>query len=194
MSETEIVKTSAEKLDELNQKTRLQGADLLSSIDILPAGSPLEEVKKIYNVFNLPSSGRPFKAEKEFGLVNGGGTIINSDKVSDITKYTTVNGVTFAGTEKAQDTRLAIVREGARGVFTGCTFRRPSKGVGATMVEIEAGATAIFVGCQFHRGTFPILNSAGAGDVIVIGCSQGDLGTAYNDPAGAAVTVIGSLS
>lgn len=193
MSEEEIINVDADKMSELNQKTRLHRSSLFDAVGIVGKNGPIVENEKIHNVFNLSSVGRPFKTEKDFSFINGNATSITADKVSDITKYTTVSNVTFIGTESAQQTRLVIIRRNARGVFIGCSFRRPSRGEGATMVELEAGATAIFLGCQFFRGTFPILNGAAAAACQVIGCSQGDLGAPYNDPSGSAVTVIGSL-
>ena len=173
MSEEEIINVDASKMAELNQKTRLHRSSLFDAVGIVGKNGPLVENEKEFNVFNLPSEAKPFKTEKNFGLINGNATKVVSSKVTDITKYTTISNVSFIGTEKEQQTRLVIVREQARAIFLGCSFSRPEFGVGATMIEIEDGATAIFIGCSFYRGTYPILNNWLPAGCHVIGMLPG---------------------
>lgn len=193
MSEEEVLNVESDKLDEINQKTRLLKGLMFDDLDVHRKGDPLVESKRSNNVFKLSSEGRPFKVEKEHTSINGNPSSIQTSKTSIITKDATINGVEFVSDSSNDSVTQVQVNESATAVFIGCTFRRSSSGVGATMVVVDSGAFAIFIGCKFLQGTYPVLNNTSVGYCTLIGCYKtGGTGN-YNDPAGNAVTTLGSL-
>lgn len=193
MSEEEVLNVESGKLDEINQKTRLLKGLMFDDLGVHRKGDPLVESKRSNNVFKLSSEGRPFKVEKEHTSINGNPSSIQTSKASIITKDATINGVEFVSDSSNDSVTQVQVNESATAVFIGCTFRRSSSGTGATMVVVDSGAFAIFIGCKFLQGTYPVLNNTSVGYCTLIGCYKtGGTGN-YNDPAGNAVTTLGSL-
>ena len=194
MSEREIIDVEANTGSDLNQRTRESSLDQITSLAWNRNGDPLKQPKKSFNSVRLGAESRPFTASKDFTSMFGSPTTINTVKTSSISKDATVTGVEFVGSDKDASVAQVHVTGGATAVFIGCTFRRQASGTGTNMVEIDSDSFAIFLGCRFINGVYPILNNAVVGSVFVIGCvKSNDGGGAYNNPAGNAVSLTGSL-
>lgn len=193
MSEEEIINVDADKMSELNQKTRLHKSTLFDAMGLLGLSDPLVEIKKSHNNFNLSADGAPFTTKKDFGIVSGNLTTIETSKTSSIEKTTTVRGVSFVGSKTNASTVQVNVTGSAIAMFIGCTFVRAESGTGTNMVVVEEDAQAIFIGCSFLQGTYPVLNKATQPDCILIGCFKaGDSGS-FTDPSANLATMVGSL-
>ena len=193
MSEEEIINVDASKMAELNQKTRLHKSTIFGDMEFLGKNSPIAEIMKSHNSFNLSAEGAPFTTKKDFGIVSGNLTTIETSKTSSIEKTTTVRGVSFVGSKTNASTVQVNVTGSAIALFIGCTFVRAESGNGTSMVVVGADAQAIFIGCSFLQGTYPVLNNATQPDCILIGCFKvGDSGS-FTDPSANVATLIGNL-
>jgi len=189
----EIVDVNLDKLSEVNLNTRHNDAASFRGLDVTNKNNALVETKKSNNNLRVAAESRPFKVEKEHTTISGSPSTIETAKTSFITKDAMVNGVEFTSSTENDSVTQVQVNATATAVFIGCTFRRSASGAGTTMVIVDSGAFAIFIGCKFLQGTYPVLNNAAAGYCTLIGCYKtGGTGN-YNDPAGNAVTTLGSL-
>jgi hypothetical protein len=171
----------------------------VTSLDILPPGSLLEEDSLVINRWNLArGTYGAFEHEAPHNIIHGmtSGTMFTRRCV--IRGHASVFGVEFNDLDDVMAAELVRVGHDAAVSFVNCIFRRnPASLTNIIYVENVSGAigsnagTAVFVGCTFLNGGVTTINNVSGTALLVqtVGCVNGT----GNATFGANITETGTI-